>query len=221
MVYNHRAGIIVPFAQKYYKQLILAVAAIAMATMSAMTWSAGAVPATSGTKFQVKPWVYDPDSTRASVAMWKTKVGLKDAGKSNHGLYLTKNATTPTLVASGATVNYTGTLDSLGFDYWEDGWCGAGAPRFNVYTEDGTYYFLGCTYGTHIPSTENSDWMRVEFNNADAQQVGATSWPGFGNVEVTGLDIVFDEGTDVGPGEAIIDNIQINGVYAGKPGITQ
>ena len=43
------------------------------------------------------------------------------------------------------------TLTQLGFDYRNDSWCGAGAPRFNVYTTAGTYFFFGCRYGVHTP----------------------------------------------------------------------
>jgi hypothetical protein len=44
MTYHHRAGIIVPFAQKYYKQLILATAAIFMATFAMMSLLTQAAP---------------------------------------------------------------------------------------------------------------------------------------------------------------------------------
>lgn len=42
MTYHYRAGVIVPFAQKYYKQLILAVAAIFMSSMAMMSIMANA-----------------------------------------------------------------------------------------------------------------------------------------------------------------------------------
>jgi hypothetical protein len=44
MVYHHRVGVIVPFAQKFYKQLILAVAAILMASFAMMSLMANAAP---------------------------------------------------------------------------------------------------------------------------------------------------------------------------------
>lgn len=168
----------------------------------------------------VKPWVYDPDNTGVSQSKWVTKNGLADAGKSDHALYLTKTAPTTTNAASGATVNFSGTLTELGFDYRNDGHCGAGAPRFNVYTTAGTYFFFGCTYGVHTPSTENPNWTRVRFGNADAFPAdGVTPWPGFGSVTVTGIDIVFDEGTEVGPGFVYLDNIDVNSTLVGKPGV--
>jgi hypothetical protein len=174
------------------------------------------------TNFQVKPWIYDPGKTRAVSSAWVTHEGIKDAGGSDHALYLTKKTLTATNASSGASVTYSGALNSLGFDYRNDGHCGAGAPRFNVYTTTGVYYFFGCTYGTHTPIPGNPGWTRVTFGNADAfPSDGTTTFPGFGSVTVTGIDVVFDEGTDQGQGFVYLDNIQVNGVYAGKPGLAQ
>ena len=178
--------------------------------------------ARAASPLMAKPWVYDPDKTGVSESQWVTHEGLSDAGKSNHALYLTKDAPTATNAASGATIAFTGVLDELGFDYRNDGWCGAGAPRYNVYTTAGTYYFFGCTYGVHTPSAEDPvNWTRVVFTNADAFPAdGVTPWPGFGTVEVTGIDVVFDEGTDLvgNPGYAYLDNLNVDGTYIGKPG---
>lgn len=194
---------------------ILVTSAIGIATIGMSV-----IPVFAASPLQAKPSVYDPNNTGISQSNWVTQEGLKDAGNSNHALYLTKKGTTATVAASGANITFSGKLTELGFDYRNDGWCGAGAPRFNVYTADGTYYFFGCTYGTHTVSTENSNWTRVRFNDSDAVQVGATPWPGFGNVNVTRIDVVFDEGTDVSgnPGFAYLDNLDINGTLIGKPG---
>ena len=190
--------------------------------LTTLSLLAGAFPVFGAKPMMVKPWEYDPDKTGIVKSAWVTKEGLKDAGNSNHALYLTKMGTTATNAASGATVNFTGVLDELGFDYRNDGWCGAGAPRFNVYTTAGTYYFFGCTYGLHTPSLEDPvNWTRVRFTNADAFPAdGVTPFPGFGTVEVTGMDIVFDEGTDLAlnPGFAYLDNLDIDGTLVGKPG---
>src|SRR4051794_2582494 len=47
----------------------------------------------------------------------------------------------PTSVMTGPTARVTGVegiqLTELGFDFRTDGHCGAGAPRYNVVTEDG------------------------------------------------------------------------------------
>jgi hypothetical protein len=164
--------------------------------------------------FRVKPWTYDPDRTGVADAAWVANAGLE-----GHGLYLEKDATTPTNASGGASIEGTDgiTLTELGFDYRNDGHCGAGAPRFNVYTTAGTYFFFGCAYGVH--TVAGSGWTRVRFGNADAFPAdGVTAFPGFGTAVVTGIDIVFDEGTDVGPGFAMLDNIDVNGTLIGKPG---
>jgi hypothetical protein len=175
--------------------------------------AATATAAPSG--FKAKPWVYDPDNTGVAQAKWQANAGLE-----GHGLYLAKMATTPTNAAGGATIDGVEgiTLTELGFDYRNDGHCGAGAPRFNVYTTAGTYFFFGCAYGVHTPIA-GTDWTRVRFGNADAFPAdGVTAFPGFGTAVVTGIDLVFDEGTDVGPGFAMLDNIDVNGTLMGKPG---
>lgn len=38
---------------------------------------------------------------------------------------------------------------------------------------------------------------------------------------VQSVDIVFDEGTDVGQGFVYLDNIDYNGTVAGKPGLAK
>jgi hypothetical protein len=122
-------------------------------------------------------------------------------------LTLQKNASTTFNSAAGASIEglATSTLTELGFDYKTGTYCGAGAPRFNVYTTAGTYYFFGCTYGTHTDL--GNGWTRVRFANADAQPAdGVTAFPGFGSTTVTGIEIVQDE-----EGQALLDNIDING----------
>lgn len=165
---------------------------------------------------KAKPWVYDPDHTGLSQANWVTQVGLPDAGKSNHALYLAKNGATSENTAAGASIDGAPTsLTELGFDYRNDSYCGAGAPRFNVYTSTGVYYFYGCTYGTHTPApADPANWTRVRFAAADGYPSDGvsyiTSWSG---VTVTGIEIVMDEG----PGSALLDNIDVNGTLIGKP----
>ena len=171
---------------------------------------------------KVKPWTYDPYDFGVASGAWVTHQGLADAGGSQHALYLAKQAPTNAWASGGASVEGVAgmKLTELGFDYRNDGWCGAGAPRFNVYIEEAnTHYFFGCSYGIHTPSTEHADWTRVRFDGNDAQPAdGTTAWPGFGNVTVKRIEIVYDEGTDVGQGFAYIDNIDVSGVLIGKPG---
>jgi hypothetical protein len=140
---------------------------------------------------------------------------LSYANNWNHNanwvLNLEKNTSTSSNVAAGATIEFGGniTLTEFGFDY--NGYCGAGAPRFNVYTTAGTYYFFGCSYGVH--TSLGNGWTRVLFSNADAAPAGgATVFPGFGNAVVTRIEIVMDE-----EGKTKLDNIDVNGILVGKP----
>ena len=177
---------------------------------------AGTAVAAAPSGFKAKPWTYDPDRTGTVDSRW-----IANAGVTDHGLFLQKAATTPTNASAGATIEGVEgiTLTELGFDYRNDGHCGAGAPRFNVYTTAGTYFFFGCAYGVHTPVPGNAGWTRARFGNADAFAAdGVTAFPGFGTAVVTGIDVVFDEGTDVGPGYAWLDNLDVNGTLIGKPG---
>jgi hypothetical protein len=178
-----------------------------------LTLAGTAMAASSHLK--VRPWTYDPDKTGIADAKW-----VANAGVEGHGLYLQKDGPTTANAAGGASIDgVSGTLTELGFDYRNDGHCGAGAPRFNVHTTAGTYFFFGCAYGLHTPVPGNADWTRVRFADADAFAAdGSTPFPGFGTAVVTGIDIVFDEGTEVGPGFAWLDNIDVNGTLIGKPG---
>lgn len=157
---------------------------------------------------RVSPWTYDPESTGIADAAWVTHQGLPDAGNSNHALYLQKDGPTDANAAAGATVSGAEgqTLTELGFDYRNDGYCGAGAPRFNVTTTDGVTHFFGCVYGTH--SAVNADWTRVRFSPADAFP------PVTADETIQAIEIVFDEG----PASVYLDNIDVNGAVAGKPG---
>ena len=186
---------------------------LATLALAAVTLTGTAFAASS--QLKVKPWVYDPDNLGVADAKW-----VANSGVDGHGLFLQKNALTSANAAGGATIDgASGTLTELGFDYRNDGHCGAGAPRFNVYTTAGTYFFFGCSYGLHTPVPGNPSWTRVRFGNADAFPAdGITAFPGFGTAVVTGVDIVFDEGTEVGPGYAWLDNIDFNGTLIGKPG---
>ena len=169
-----------------------------------------ATMALAANSLKVKPGVYDPDNTGIVQAAWLPGVGLPD-GDSSHGLYLAKNGPTAANAAAGATVDGAAGSEFLqaGFDY--NGYCGAGAPRFNVYTEDDVLHYLGCTYGTHAPVDGNPDWTRVRFTAADALPPIA---PGS---TITYMEIVLDEG----PAEVYLDNIYLNGITVGKPGNTR
>jgi hypothetical protein len=149
-------------------------------------------------------------------------------------MLLQKNGPTTDCSAATATITVGGsavlslTIDTLGFDFRNGTSCGAGAPRFNVYSGSTTYFF-GCASGTKTAAPQDpAQWTRVTFNAAGAPYPGADTFV-FGVTPVDGIDIIFDEGTDTalppdaagGPGLVTLDNIRINNTFirraAGNP----
>jgi hypothetical protein len=155
-----------------------------------------------------------PAGTRTVKAGWVAQQGLPDVGKSDHALYLAKVGPTSNCAAAGAVIDgIAGTeLTAIGFDVREDGHCGAGAPRFNVSTEDG-FWYLGCaaapTAGT-LTDARGKNWTRKLLDAAALAAAGVTG-------KVTSISIIFDEGTDQGTGSTHLDNINVNGTLYGKP----
>src|SRR5438552_4214127 len=173
------------------------------------------------TVIQVIPGLFDPDGTGIVTAHWVTRVGLPDdIGKASHPLLLQKGGTTSVNASAFAVIGGIEglTLTELGFDYKNDGHCGAGAPRFNVTLPDGRYFFFGCVYGNPQELPSAPDWTRIRWKDGEGMvfPAGPYDWPGFG-VVVQSIAIVFDEGTDVGGGSVLLDNININGSLIGKP----
>jgi hypothetical protein len=169
--------------------------------------------------YQAKPGTFDPDKTNIVTAAWTNGIGLPDSGGSNFGLLLAKSGPTATNAAAGAAITGVNGImfSELGFDYKDGGHCGAGAPRFNVQASDG-FHFVGCIYGTSIPSPAGAGWTRVRFNGAQATPPIA---PG---AIISTITVIFDEGTDTplaGAGSVILDNIDINGVLIQKPGTSK
>lgn len=119
-------------------------------------------------------------------------------------LLLAKNAPTTDCSAAGATVNGVSgiTLTELNFDVM--GYCGAGAPRFNVVTSDGIRHFFGCADGTQSPTTNG--YTHVVFTPAQ----GVT--PVTATETVTSIELIQDE-----HGTTHLDNISINNQVIGGP----
>lgn len=156
----------------------------------------------------------------------------------NAGLLLSKEGPSTTTNSAG-TANLGGivkglTLNQLGYDIRTINYpnslsshCGAGAPRFDVTTTDGTWD-IGCS--SPIADTFTSDspgaggWTRLRWGNGTPGSVtGFESSNGYTEGPVTGtvksIAIVFDEGTDTGPdyfGAAVLDNIDFNGAVVGR-----
>lgn len=169
---------------------------------------------------RVTPWVLN-DGGGGLFSDW---VPFSGPGNSDPALLLVKMRKTADFVAAGAAVEGVEgvTLNELGFDVFNDGHCGAGAPRFNVWVTmvDGSskLFFFGCIYGTHTPAPDKpATFTRVRFDNFSAfPQDGVSVWPGFGNARVENIDIVFDEGIDQGTGSTALDNIDVNGELVGR-----
>jgi hypothetical protein len=142
-----------------------------------------------------------------SYAAWKAQEGEPDShGNGNEALYFQKGTATTTFAAGVAVIKgIAGTpadeLTGLAWDHREDGHCGAGAPRWNVSYRDsgGTEHtvFLGCAAATHTDKgvVNGHGWCRDRQPSPAGMIAAATGAPASQST-ITGLAIVFDEGTD-------------------------
>jgi hypothetical protein len=153
--------------------------------------------------------------------------------KLNEGLLLVKTGPTNDDAAAVATLKKVkGTvLTQLGYDIRKYGpefsagdkgsHCGAGAPRFNIVTSDGTLYFLGCNSPASVDQTPGNAFVRLRWGTttplmAYSQNTGILT--NISGMTVNSITIVFDEGDDTGPdffGAAVLDNIDVNGTLVG------
>lgn len=182
----------------------------------------------------VNPAVFDPDKTLQVAADWVQGLGCPDCDLAPtdvkvRGLLLAKSGETPLFAAAGAilkgvngTVLAVGDTTALGWDLRSGSACGAGAPRFNITTQDDNLYFIGCSSpGPSVVSFPSLGWTRMRFDpalafNASNGFAQDGTLPG---KTVKSIEIVFDEGQDTGPtysGLAVLDNIFVNGVFIGK-----
>lgn len=146
---------------------------------------------------------------------WRADVNVQ-------GLLLVKTGPTANIAAAGASLRGMDglVLNEIGYDIRKQGGyaspygssCGAGAPRFNVVTSFGTH-FIGCASPAPTQIATGDGWTRLAWTGAQAFPPIPTG------AIVQSIDIVFDEGTDVGPGNfgmAILDNIMFNGISVGR-----
>ena len=99
-------------------------------------------------------------------------------------------------------------LTELNFQYPTGGYCGGGAPRFNIVSGNDVV-FLGCNGGT--ATVLGNGWTEVEFNQAAIAAALATA----GIAPTATLDdlyIIFDES-----GSVHLDNISVNKEVVGAP----
>lgn len=151
-----------------------------------------------------------------SFAAWRAHEGQPDTrGKADHALYFQKMTATATFAAGVAVIDglegqLATALTILSWEHRNDGWCGAGAPRWNLGLTDvnGVNHtvFLGCFEADDVPSGVTG-WT-VDSWNVQAKIIAAGVDPT--TATIRGLAIVFDEGTDVGPGFVYLDNITVN-----------
>src|SRR6059036_3871720 len=111
-----------------------------------------------------------------SFAKWEAHEGEPDAkGNADQALYFQKMVATPVFAAGFAVIDGlqgqpATALTALSWDHRADGWCGAGAPRWNVGLTDASgdhTVFLGCNAATH--TGVGADWTQDSYSAPDIQ----------------------------------------------------
>jgi len=165
----------------------------------------------------VPNWVFAGDLTlhpagfgQHSYAAWKAQQGQPDStGNANQALYFQKMTTTATNAAGVAVIQGisglpANDLTGLAWDHREDGHCGAGAPRWDIFVRDsaGNNYtvFLGCNAAAHSEKgvINGFGWCRDTQPSPSGAISAQTGVPveDLNTLTITGLAIVFDEGSD-------------------------
>ena len=185
---------------------------------------------TPAREFTLVPGVFNPDHLRGIVAEWRAYQGEQDLQDNKYyALYLAKLQPTTANASAGAEVRGVAGMTPaellvLAWDHRVGTYCGAGAPRWNIYLHDNTtnkdyVTFLGCAAapkGPGIPGVSpyprptGSVWLRDSYTAPAIQAAIALAATANGAIfatsVVTGLEIVFDEG----PAFVYLDNIQVN-----------
>ncbi len=216
------------FSEVKTSRLIPMVALVALMAMTLAT--NGAAQGGNSAKFKVTAAEFDPQHDCDAAATWVKNIGLTAADdKYAYGFLMHKLCSTDfNAAAFGLISGVKGQLligpDALGFDYKDQNGgfaahCGAGAPRFNVSLSDGSFHFIGgCSNGTQSPSPRGTGWTQVRF---DPQADNIQAFPGVPtNATIVSISLVFDEGSSAqfnGSPEIVLDNIFVNGRFAGKP----
>lgn len=178
------------------------------ASTVAIALSSFAFPAAAASNVTYTPWTFIGAAGDCGTGYPAGTPGGASATTSGGNLTLTKSAPTTDCSSAGATLNNVpSTVTSLSFDY--TGYCGAGAPRFNVNTSNYGTIFLGCAYGGGPTGTNVTGTATFTAGNT----YGGVLFPT--NAVVTGVEIVQDE-----TGSVTLSNIMVNGttaVYANVP----
>lgn len=165
---------------------------------------------------KAKPFTYDPYHTKTVTARWQ----IEPENDINHQIiYLSKKSQSETSALAGVLIEGVRGLPAeklteLGFDFRSDSHCTQGSPKFSLRIA-GENYAIGCS----ATSTSNNikitaaNWNRLTFKKEDLSNLGIPTQGTIGWVA-----ILFNEGTDLGPGYAYLDNIDVNGYFIEKPG---
>jgi hypothetical protein len=194
-------------------RLAVAILAVSILVLSSVVF------ADDGNFNASRTFEFDPDHTGCPSANWSRRIGEIDSNcRTNFGLFLEKDCATSVVASAGAVLNningepvVCGT--KLGYDIKDGSPCEAGSPRFNVsYTTPGGtsgFSFVGgCANGTKV--SLGNGWSRVTFNPCNAAQAFPVIPTGS---TYTSVVLIVDD-----MGSYTLDNIQVNGVYADKPG---
>ena len=188
------------------------------------------------TTIYAEPYVTDPTWSGAVYAGWMNHMGAPTGNPTSPfdpGLELSKNATAPAGTQAGANIKNlqpgSPIPTELGYDYREGSVCTNTSPRIEIVASiSGKHVLGGC--GTVTPTTPTIvigtsttpvpvlGWKRVRVN------MSPTALPAMGFVggdTITSITLVQDQGPDPAVsgssgGLAVIDNIDINGTFAGK-----
>jgi hypothetical protein len=196
----------------------------------------------NGLPMLVGPFTIDPNQTQLVTSQWVTGIGCPTGATvvplggaatlmtdsacptgdpsdtANQGLLLVKGGPTGNSATAAADIhNITGTVvTEVGFDIRSGSHCAA-APRFSVVTADNVTHSISCASLLMVLSA-SPGWRRLRL--FDLTQASPPIAPGS---VVQAASIVFDDGQDTGPdfsGQAILDNIDVNGTLLGQGSAT-
>lgn len=148
----------------------------------------------------------------------------------NMGLLLAKTGPTGNYAAGQVVLrNVPSTINELGYDIRKPGpdqtdprgsHCGAGAPRFDLVDNTGADYFVGCNSPAPTSLSVGTGWLRLRWSPVMAYPALGGGPVSVSSLTIKQIAIVMDEGQDNGgpdlSGLAVLDNIDVNGVFVGK-----
>lgn len=146
----------------------------------------------------------------------------------NMGLLLAKTGPTGNYAAGQVVLrNVPATINELGYDIRKAGpdqtdsrgsHCSGGAPRFDLVDSTGATYFLACNSPPPTAVSVGTGWLRLRWSPVMAYGPGGLT--PVSSLTIKQIAIVMDEGQDTGgpdlSGLAVLDNIDVNGVFVGK-----